>query len=321
MKILANDGVSKSGVEKLEQAGFEVIEKKVAQNQLSQYLNDNQIDIILVRSATQVRKDLIDECENLKLIGRGGVGLDNIDVDYAKSKGIKVINTPAASSRSVAELVLAHLLGGVRHLNKANREMPLEGESNFKKLKKAYKGRELGGKTMGILGFGRIGHEVAKLALGIGMNVIIHDHDKETDTDLPIEITFANEQKITLKVKVVSKENLLKNADFITLHVPAFKNYIIGDTEIKMMKNSAGLINTSRGGTIDEKAVDVALEKGELAFAALDVFENEPNPPIKLLMNPLISLSPHVGGSTVEAQERIGLELADQIINEFNPKN
>lgn len=318
MKILANDGVSQSGVDKMKAAGFEVIEKKVAQEQLANYLNENNIAIILVRSATKVRKDLIEACPDLKLIGRGGVGVDNIDVDYAKSKGVKVINTPAASSSSVAELVFAHLFSGVRYLNQANREMPLEGESKFKALKKSYKGRELRGKTLGIFGFGRIGREVAKIALGIGMHVLVN---KDEEGELPVELAFANSQKITLHVKTASKEEVLKNSDFITLHVPALKDYLIGKKEIELMKDNAGLVNSSRGGVVDEEAMDIALEKKKLGFAALDVFENEPNPPVKLLMNPKLSLSPHVGGSTVEAQDRIGVELADQIIDEFGKQN
>lgn len=318
MKILANDGVSQSGVDKMKEAGFEVIEKRVAQEQLANYMNENNIEIILVRSATKVRKDLIDACPNLKLIGRGGVGVDNIDVDYAKSKGIKVINTPAASSSSVAELVFAHLFSGVRHLNRANREMPLEGESKFKELKKNYKGRELRGKILGIFGFGRIGREVAKIALGIGMHVLVRKDEKG---ELPVELEFADGQKITLNVKTAPKEDVLKNSDFITMHVPSLKDYMIGKKEIAMMKNDAGLVNSARGGVVDEAAVDKALGDGKLSFAALDVFENEPNPPIKLLMNPKLSLSPHVGGSTVEAQDRIGVELADQIIEEFNKQN
>lgn len=320
MKVLANDGISQSGVEKLEGAGFEVIQTKVAQNQLVDYLNEHQIQIILVRSGTEIRKNLIDACD-LKLIGRGGVGLDNIDVDYALEKGIKVINTPAASSRSVAELVFAHLSGGVRFLHLANREMPLEGEANFKMMKKAFRGRELKGKTLGILGFGKIGNEVAKIALGIGMKVLVNDPNIEENTESPVELSFFDDQKITLSVKNVDKETLLKTSDFISLHVPAQNDFIIGKEEIKLMKKSAGLINAARGGVVDEIALDIALAEHRLAFAALDVFQREPNPPIKLLMNPSISLSPHVGGSTDEAQERIGVELADQIIAVFGKQN
>ena len=177
MKILANDGISAVGISALQTAGFDVETTKVAQEQLANYINDQNVVGLLVRSATQVRKELIDSCPGLKLIGRGGVGMDNIDVDYAKSKGLHVINTPAASSESVAELVFAHLFGSVRFLHDANRNMPLEGDSNFKKLKKLYaKGTELKGKTLGILGFGRIGQATARIALGTGMKVIYHDH-------------------------------------------------------------------------------------------------------------------------------------------------
>ncbi|HLS29526.1 MAG TPA: NAD(P)-dependent oxidoreductase, partial [Flavobacteriaceae bacterium] len=224
-------------------------------------------------------------------------------------------------SRSVAELVFAHLSGGIRFLHLANREMPLEGEANFKMMKKAFKGRELKDKTLGILGFGKIGREVAKIALGIGMKVLVNDSNFEDNTEIPVELSFFDGQKVTLSVEQVTKETLLKTSDFISLHVPQQKDFIIGKEEIKMMKKSAGLINAARGGVVDEIALDVALAEERLSFAALDVFQAEPNPPIKLLMNPSISLSPHVGGSTAEAQERIGVELADQIIAFFGKQN
>ena len=176
INVLANDGISKSGKDSLEKDGFNVSTVTVAQNQLISYVNKENISVLLVRSATTVRKDLIDQCPGLKIIGRGGVGMDNIDVDYARNKGINVINTPAASSASVAELVFAHLYSGVRFLFESNRAMPLEGDSNFKGLKKAYaKGVELRGKTIGIIGFGRIGRETAKIAIGVGMKVLAYD--------------------------------------------------------------------------------------------------------------------------------------------------
>ncbi len=316
MKVLANDGVSQSGIDKLESAGFEVITTKVAQEQLMNYLNENKVDVILVRSATKVRKDIIDACPDLKIIGRGGVGLDNIDVEYAKEKGVKVINTPAASSASVAELVVAHLLSGVRFLKNANRDMPLEGESKFKELKKSYaKGVELKGKTLGIIGFGRIGQATAKVALGLGMKVIAADAFLEEAT---IELDFFDGQTVDFKIKTISKEELLKQADFITLHVPAQKEYVIGKKEIEMMKDGAGLINAARGGVIDEVTLVEALDNKKLSFAGLDVFESEPKPELKILMSPHISLSPHIGGSTNEAQDRIGVELANQIIEILN---
>ncbi len=313
MKVLANDGLAQSGVTALENAGFEVILNTVAQDQLENYINENNIDVILVRSATTVRQELIDACPSLKIIGRGGVGMDNIDVQYAKDKGLHVINTPAASSHSVGELVFSHLFGLVRFLQDSNRNMPLEGETKFGALKKSYaKGVELKGQTLGVIGFGRIGQATAKIALGLGMKVIAFDPFFEK-VDLDLE--FFDGQKVSFTVNTVSKEEVLKNADFVTLHVPAQKDYVIGAPELKMMKNSAILINAARGGVIDEVALIEALEKGEIAKAGLDVFENEPKPEMKILMNPNISLTPHIGAATLEAQDRIGTELASQIIS------
>ena len=313
MKILANDGISKAGITALEAAGFEVEVTKVAQEQLADYINENDIVGLLVRSATQVRKDLIDSCPGLKLVGRGGVGMDNIDVEYAREKGVHVINTPAASSGSVAELVFAHLYGGVRFLYDANRNMPLEGDSHFKKLKKAYaKGSELRGKTLGVIGFGRIGQETAKIALGAGMKVVFHDPFIDS---AEIQLDFFDGQTLSFHFENMSKQDVIKTADYITLHVPAQKDYIIGKAEIEMMKEGVGIVNAARGGVVDEKALVDALESGKVAFAGLDVFESEPAPEVKILMHPNISLSPHIGASTTEAQNRIGLELAEQIID------
>ncbi|WP_299682024.1 D-2-hydroxyacid dehydrogenase [uncultured Dokdonia sp.] len=313
MKVLANDGVSQTGIDALEKAGFEVITTKVAQEQLANYINSEQIDVVLVRSATTVRKEVIDACPSLKIIGRGGVGMDNIDVAYAREKGLHVINTPAASSASVAELVFAHLYGSVRFLYAANRDMPLDGDSKFKDLKKAYaKGTELRGKTLGIIGFGRIGQEVAKIAIGCGMNVIASDPFMEKAT---IDLSFFDGQSLSFTVETIAKEEILKQSDFITLHVPAQKEYVIGKGELALMKNGAGIVNAARGGVIDEVALIDALDKGKLSFAALDVFENEPKPAIQVLMNPRVSLTPHIGAATQQAQDRIGTELADQIIN------
>jgi len=284
----------------------------VAQEQLEKYINDKEIAVLLVRSATTVRKDLIDACPSLKIIGRGGVGMDNIDVDYARSKGLKVINTPAASSASVAELVFAHLYGGVRFLYDSNRNMPLEGDENFKGLKKQYaKGIELRGKTIGIIGIGRIGQEVAKIAAGVGMKVIAHDSfAKEAPT---VSWDLFDGQTINVEIPLVSKDELLTQSDFITLHVPAQKDYVLGAAEFQKMKKGAVVVNAARGGVLDEVALVAALENEHLSFAALDVFETEPKPEIQLLMNSKLSLSPHIGAATNEAQDRIGVELADQI--------
>jgi len=313
MKILANDGISQSGIDDLTAAGFEVLTTTVAQEQLENFINTENIVALLVRSATTVRQDLIDACPKLKIIGRGGVGMDNIDVEYAREKGLSVINTPAASSESVAELVFAHLFSGVRFLYDSNRTMPLEGDSKFKNLKKAYaKGTELRGKTLGVIGFGRIGQATAKMALGLGMKVIAFDPFLEKTT---LSLSFYDGQTIDFEIKTVSKETVLKEADFITLHVPAQKEFVIGEAELNLMKDGSALINAARGGVVNEVALVAALESNKLAFAGLDTFENEPTPAVQVLMNPKISLTPHIGAATNQAQDRIGSELASQIIS------
>ena len=311
MKILANDGISDSGKEKLEEYGFDVDLTKVSQEQLVSYINENEISTILVRSATQVRADIIDNCPTIKIIGRGGVGMDNIDVEYAKSKGINVINTPAASSKSVAELVFSHLFGCVRFLHESNRSMPLEGDTKFKELKKSYAGgTELSGKTLGIIGFGRIGQEVAKIAIGVGMKVIFYDKFNEQAN---VKLDFFDGQNLSFKLKSSTFDELLNNSDFITVHIPASNEYIIDSDQIAKMKNGVGLLNLSRGGIINEEELIKNIESGKISFAGIDTFEGEPNPSMKILMNSNISLTPHIGAATGEAQDRIGVELADKI--------
>ena len=313
MKVLANDGLDQSGIDGLQKAGFEVITTKVPQEELINYINENQVRTLLVRSATKVRKDIIDACPSLKIIGRGGVGMDNIDVEYAREKGINVINTPAASSASVAELVFAHLFSGCRFLTDSNRKMPVEGDTKFAELKKAYtKGVELRGKTIGIIGFGRIGQEVAKMALGLGMRVLAVDNFAEK---VNLKVEFFNGQSVDFEIKTQSKEEVLKEADFVTLHVPAQKEFVIGQKEFDLMKNGAALVNCARGGVVDEEALLKALDSGKLAFAGLDVFINEPTPAKSILSHPKISLTPHTGASTNEAQDRIGISLAEQIVS------
>ena len=253
-KILANDGISQAGIDALTEKGFEVITEKVAQEDLINIINTENYEVLLVRSATTVRKDLIDACPHLKVVGRGGVGMDNIDVDYARKKGINVINTPAASSASVAELVFAHLFGMVRFLFDSNRQMPMTGDADFKSLKKSYaNGRELAGKTLGIIGFGRIGQEVAKRAIGLGMKVIAHDKFIE---EVNITLDFFNGDKKSFTIETESLEGVLSNSDFITLHIPKIGDKaVIGAEEIGMMKTGAGIVNAARGGVIDETAL------------------------------------------------------------------
>lgn len=317
-RILANDGIDAKGKEMLETAGFFVETQKAEQAVLAQKINDEQFDVLLVRSATKVRQDVIDACPGLKLIGRAGVGLDNIDVKYATEKGIKVVNTPAASSQSVAELVFAHLFGGVRFLHQSNHAMRSKGASDFAGLKKVYSaGTELKDKTIGIIGFGRIGQATAKIAIGCGMKVLAYDPyipTAELELDLPMVST-----KIKVKIDTTSLDDILKNSDFISLHVPGLVNgkAIIGAEEVAKMKNGAAIVNAARGGVVDEQAIQEALASSKLKFVALDVFNNEPTPDEALLKNEKISLSPHIGAATEEAQERIGIEMAKQIINFF----
>lgn len=313
MKVLANDGISQSGINALENAGFEVLTTTVAQEQLENFINENDISVLLVRSATKVRTNIIDNCPSLKIIGRGGVGMDNIDVDYARSKGLHVINTPAASSHSVAELVFGHFYGLARFLHNSNRDMPLEGDANFKGLKKSYaKGTELKGKTLGVLGFGRIGQATAKVAIGAGMKVVAFDPFMEKAN---LELEFFDGQKVNFEIEMSSKDEVLSQADFLTLHVPAQKDYVIDASDFNKMKDGVIIANAARGGVINEVALVQAIENGKVARAALDVFENEPKPEIQLLMNPALSLTPHTGAATNEAQDRIGTELANQIIS------
>lgn len=322
IKILANDGIDASGKKIFESAGFTVSTDKIAQEKLSEALKN--FDAILVRSATTVRTDLINACPNIKVIGRAGVGMDNIDVKYARDKGIAVINTPAASSQSVAELVFAHFFTGVRFLHDANRNLPTsENKETFDKLKKNYSaGIELRGKTIGIIGAGQIGKCVASIAIGLGMNVLFHRLNNE---DVIVDLDFhpaIGQKKISVNFKCVSFTKLLTESDFITLHVPFPKESdpVIAKKEFDLMKNGAGIVNTARGGVISEKDLIDALNNGKVSFAGIDVFEGEPLINEALRKHPKVSLSPHIGGSTKEAQERIGIELAQKVVEYFTKK-
>jgi D-3-phosphoglycerate dehydrogenase / 2-oxoglutarate reductase len=312
VKILVNDGIEADGKLLLEEAGYEVNTNTVAQEDLPKVLPS--YDAIIVRSATQVRKELIDACPNLKVIARGGVGTDNIDVEYAKSKGIQIITTPAASSQSVAELAMGHLFSLARFMHRSNREM---ATGNFKKLKSAYaEGIELKGKTMGIIGFGRIGQELARMALAMGMNVMPCD-PFISSTDLTIGLYNTKDVKLSVTLRSFPLAEVLKNCDFISVHTPSVGKPLIGKDEMAAMKKGAFIINCARGGVIDEDALLEALESGQIGGAGLDTFVGEPNPRVELLNHPNISVSPHIGAATKEAQAKIGLELADKIIAVF----
>jgi len=317
MNILANDGISSVGIKKLENAGYTVITDKVAQDQLVNYINQNDVSCLLVRSATTARKNLIDACPGLKLIGRGGVGMDNIDVSYARDKGLTVINTPAASSQSVAELVMGELFVLSRFMYDSFKNME-NGE--FSKLKKAYaKGSELRGKTIGIVGFGRIGQSLASYALGAGMNVIAVD--QFNTNPVQINVPVGSDQKVSIEITPKSNLNdVIADLDYISLHVPKQSDgsAVIGSAEFNQMKDGVKIVNAARGGVIDEDALLEALNSGKIECIALDVYENEPNPRKDLLSHNKIACTPHIGAATKEAQDRIGEELAQQIIDQFS---
>ncbi len=313
IRVLANDGIDETGKAMLEAAGFEVITDHLNAEDLAAQLD--LFDVITVRSATQVRQALIDSCPNLKVIGRGGVGMDNIDVVYAREKGLGVYNTPAASSRSVAELVIAHLLSLSRHLHMANRNMPVSGQTDFGKLKKqASEGNEILGKTIGIIGFGRIGQEVAKMALGMGMKVLATD---PFVTSAILRLQIHGTERIEIPIETVEMETVLRQSDMITIHIPKADKPVIGKEELSILKNGVLLVNTARGGVFDEDAILEGLNSGVIGGVGLDVFVGEPTPRADLLSHPKISLSPHIGGSTSEAQENVGKELAGLIIDHF----
>lgn len=313
MKILANDGIDAGGKKALEELGFVVITEKVAQENLAAALNEEGYVGLLVRSATTARKDLIDACPGLKFIGRGGVGIDNIDAEYARSKGVEVFNTPASSSQSVAELVMSLMFAAARGVYDAGTHMPSKGASEFEALKKKYaKGIELRGKTIGIVGFGRIGKSLASYALGCGMKVIACDNKPNNNS---VDFHIEGHGNIQINVPVMPLNNLLGECDFISLHVPKQANgaAVLGANELTLVKKGAILINTSRGGVIEETALINALNEGQVAYACLDVFVGEPKPNEALLAHPKVLSTPHIGASTNEAQGRIGLEIAAKV--------
>lgn len=320
MKILANDGISPSGEAALKAAGFEIITENVPQEDLIDVINKEGYTGILVRSATKVRKDIIDACPSIELIGRGGVGMDNIDVEYARSKGLKVVNTPAASSQSVAEMVIGQAFSLARSLYDSSAQMPTNGASDFKVLKKKYgKGIELRGKTLGIIGMGRIGSALASYALGCGMEVKFYDRSKNS-VDITLNIVGHGDVTVTLQVSDLNE--VISTSDFISLHVPAQADgsAVLGAAELAKTKKGAFILNAARGGSVDEAALMEALNSGHLGGAALDVFVNEPTPDANLLKTEKIAATPHVGAATLEAQDRIGVELADLIKEHFMVK-
>lgn len=310
IRILANDGIADNGKQLLEEAGFSVDTTKIPQAELMTRLND--YDAIIVRSATKVRKDLIDASPNLKAILRGGVGIDNIDHEYAESKGIPTYNTPAASSQAVAELVFGHFFALSRFLHRSNRELT-SADGDFNKLKKAYAGgQQLRGRTLAVIGFGRIGIAIGRIALGLGMKVLPVDPYKTKET---VKLDFADGRSVDFDFDMVTLDEAISQADYITVNVPG--GDLIGAEEIARMKDGVIIANTSRGGVINEDALLEALNSGKVAGAGLDVFVGEPNPRRDLLEHPRVSATPHIGAATEEAQDNIGVELFEKIRDHF----
>ncbi len=297
MRILVNDGMSAEGMEMLRQAGHEVVDTTIPQDELDGKIAE--FDAIVIRSATKMREVTIDAgIPRLKGIVRGGVGIDNIDHEYARSKGVKVMNTPAASSPSVAELAIGHMFAVSRFIVAANVTMR-NGEWN----KKQYKGVELAGKTLGILGIGRIGQSLASKAMALGMKIIAYDPFIDS---------------VDMDVTMMSKDEVLAQADYLSLHMPASPDGpVIGAGEFAKMKDGSFLINCARGGVVDEAAMLAALDSGKLAGAGVDVFVGEPNPNQDIANHPKVSVTPHIGASTKEAQARIGQSVAEQLIELF----
>lgn len=321
VKILANDGIHPDAIMLLEEAEYQVETERVPQDKLASVLNE--YDALIVRSATKVRQQELDAAPNLKIIVRGGVGLDNIDVAYAESKGVKVINTPKSSSQAVAELVFAHMFALARQLHVSNRDMPTRGTTDFKKLKDHYSdlGFQLRGRTLGVVGFGRIGQEVARIGLGLGMNVIPVDL-VQRELKLEVELYKLQDAALSVTMRTVTMEEMLPQADFITIHIPfTGGKSILGKEQFDRMKAGVVLINTSRGGAIGETDLLEALDSGKLRGVGLDVFVDEPTPRPELLNHPKISVTPHIGASTVEAQANIGLEIADILLEFFGDNN
>jgi D-3-phosphoglycerate dehydrogenase len=308
MKLLINHKISKHSIDLLSNAGFDIDAVTVAQSQLTNYINEHHFEALITN--TPIDKKFIEECPKIKLIGCPTN--NNIDLEHAIKKNIEVVYPSEAYSVAVAELVFAHLLGMVRFLHQTNREMPLEGDVKFKDFKKHFSsGIELQGKTLGIIGFGNIGKEVAKIAIGLGMKVIATSTEIKKET---IAISFFDGRSISFDIETKPLDFLVKNADFITLHTPAQVTPIIDKKEIDLMKTGVGIINTSKGSNLNEVALIDAILSDKIKYAALDVFENEPNPEIPLLMNPEISLSPHIGAGTVEAKHKAEKILIDKFI-------
>ena len=311
MKILANDGISTSGENLLKEAGLEILDNRVSQEHLINFINENNVDVLLVKNATAINNEIIDSCKSLKIIGKAGITMDNVAVDHAIEKGLFVISTPNSYSKAISEMAFAHFLTLARHLHDSNRLMPLEGDSKFNLLKKSYQNAaELFGKTLGVIGSGSNALEVIKMGISLGMNVIIFNENSKSEK---VNLDFFDGQKLVFELKSVKFEEILEKSDFISILNTEKSGYLIDSEQFEIMKNGAYLVNIAKGAVNEVTLVDY-LENKKLAGAALDVFEYEPKPDIQVLMNPSLSLSPNLASVTTDAIEKTGKELAEQII-------
>ena len=306
--ILVNDSFHSGGLKLLESKGFSLFKGNYEGEELVRFINENNISILLVRSATKVNRKVIEACNTLKYIGRGGVGMDNVDEKACKEKGIIAFNTPGGSTTAVAEMVFAHLLSMYRFISPSN-HLIKEDISKVKSLKKEFShGQELKGKTIGIWGTGRIGTEVARLALSFGMNVLAY-HKSNSEMSVEFEIRG---KKMEVIIPISSLDDFLQNSDIISLHIPHHDSAVITANVISKMKSGVVFLNTSRSSNVDEEALLKAIESGKISKAGLDVFSSKLNS--ELLKHPNVSVTPHLGASTVEGQEKISMELARKIL-------
>lgn len=317
-KILINTDFSSFQIETLKKENFEVQNINVADSQLIKFINEEQFSALIISSKSIDYKQILDNCPSIQIIGQLGGEIDKKDILYAQNKGVTIVNAWTSAVKSVAEMVFAHLFSGARFLHQSNREMPLQGDTDFNILHEEYSfGVELEGKTLGILGFGKIGQEVAKKAISLGMNVLAYDIEpKKVD----LEFNFLNQHQFSINIKTTSKEEVLQGSDFITIHTPPSKENVLEVQDFEFLKEGVGVINVARNNAFDENILMEYLEEGKVSFAGLDTFNGEPSPSVHLLMNENISLSPRISAYTLDSFERACGEVALQVSDFLNKK-
>lgn len=311
MKILANDGISSAGEVLLNNAGHEILNNRISQEHLIHFINENLVDVLLVKNATTINEEIIDSCKSLKIIGKAGINMDNVSANYAIEKGLHVVSTPNSYSRAIAELVFAHFFTLARFLHDSNRMMPLEGDQKFNLLKKSYQNSvELHGKTLGVIGMNFDALEVIKIGISLGMNILAYS---DTPKEEKVTLEYFDGQKLVFEIKSVKFEEILTNSDFLCVMSTEKMGYILDSRQFELMKEGIYIVNIIKGAVNEVSLIDY-IENKKIAGAALDSFELEPKPDIQVLMNPSMSLSPNVATITRDAQEKTGKELAEQII-------